>query len=188
MKKIILLMVAAIATLSAFGQKIYKVGDYYNENGKEGVVFWVDSTGEHGKIVSMKSPDEDLQWTSDEIEQNRLIKATNKKDGAKNMEKVKQIPNWEQKYPAFAWCANLGEEWYLPAKRELLQIERMCNKFEDKLDEMNLIILAHCWSSTESRRRGPIDESYAHMVIVGHQYSCIDFKADRGNIHPVAVF
>ncbi|MBE6203019.1 MAG: serine/threonine protein kinase, partial [Rikenellaceae bacterium] len=31
----------------------YKVGDYYNENGKEGVVFEVSDDGRHGKIVSL---------------------------------------------------------------------------------------------------------------------------------------
>ena len=33
---------------------IYKVGDLYNENGKKGVVFEVDVSGEHGKILSLE--------------------------------------------------------------------------------------------------------------------------------------
>jgi hypothetical protein len=32
---------------------LYSVGDYYNENGKEGVVFEVSDGGRHGKIVSL---------------------------------------------------------------------------------------------------------------------------------------
>ena len=32
--------------------------------------------------------------------------------------KVKQIAAWRNKYPAFAWCADLCEGWYLPAIEE----------------------------------------------------------------------
>lgn len=42
---------------------VYRVGDYYNENGKEGVVFEVDATGRHGKIVGMKQTS--LPWAID---------------------------------------------------------------------------------------------------------------------------
>lgn len=97
----------------------YQVGDYYNENGKEGVVFWVDATGKHGKIVSMKESRDALQWASDDAEQRRLIGANSETDGAKNMAVVKRIPNWQSKYPAFKWCTALGEGWYLPAIEEL---------------------------------------------------------------------
>ncbi len=34
------------------------------------------------------------------------------------MDVVKQH-NWIADYPAFAWCASLGEGWYLPAIEEL---------------------------------------------------------------------
>ena len=96
----------------------YKVGDYYNENGKRGVVFWVDSSGKHGKIVSLAESIE-LQWSSDADEQKRLIGADDENDGANNMAVVKQIADWETKYPAFKWCADLDEGWYLPAIEEL---------------------------------------------------------------------
>ena len=62
--------------------KVWQVGDYYNENGKEGVVFWVDATGKHGKIVSMTESDSRFQWSSDENEWRRLIGADSKMDGA----------------------------------------------------------------------------------------------------------
>ena len=46
-------------------ERTWKVGDYYNVDGKEGVVFWVDETGKHGKIVSLDQAD--MQWcTQDE--------------------------------------------------------------------------------------------------------------------------
>ena len=98
--------------------KVWQVGDYYNQDGKEGVVFWVDASGRHGKIVSMTELGR-LVWSSDKKEQRRLIGADSKTDGAKNLAVVKRIPDWQSKYPAFKWCAELGEGWYLPAIEEL---------------------------------------------------------------------
>ena len=99
--------------------KTYKVGDYYNNGTKEGVVFYVDETGKHGKIVSMTQSSERLQWSSNDSEQKRLIGASSKTNGAANMQAVQQRPNWRTDYPAFAWCARLGAGWYLPAIEEL---------------------------------------------------------------------
>ena len=97
----------------------YKVGDYYNENGKRGVVFYIEASGKHGKIVSLTESGNALQWSSNEIEQTKLIGANSETDGAYNMSVVKKISNWQSKYPAFKWCADLGEGWYLPAIKEL---------------------------------------------------------------------
>ena len=97
----------------------YKVGDYYNDGKKEGVVFEVTADGKHGKIVSMTQSDRGIRWASDAYEQKRLIGADSKSDGAYNMAKVKSISGWQSKYPAFKWCADLGDGWYLPAIDEL---------------------------------------------------------------------
>lgn len=108
--------------LSAPEVKTYKVGDYYNDGKKEGVVFWVTDGGKHGKIVSMKHLSKNLNWSTDEYEQKRLIGANDEDDGYKNLAVVKQIPDWESKYPAFKWCADLGEGWYLPAINEVRRL------------------------------------------------------------------
>lgn len=141
--------------------KTYKVGDYYNKNGKQGVVFWVDTTGEHGKIVSVKETE--LAWCSDEKEKEMLIGANSKTDGAKNMAVVKQRAGWRTKYPAFAWCADLGDGWYLPAYDELkilLQNETVLNKVNSTLEKQGfkkiynandvfLFNFFQYWTSTE---------------------------------------
>ena len=136
----------------------YKVGDYYNKNGKEGVVFWVDESGEHGKILSMTESGSKLQWSSDKNEQGRLIGADSRTDGAKNLTAVKRIPDWQSKYPAFKWCADLGEGWYLPAIVEL----KLFTLNDAVYDKVNRTLSLHggkpllnnylhwCWSSTES--------------------------------------
>ena len=67
----------------------------------------------------MKQSAKELLWSSDSAEQKRLIGADSETDGAYNMAKVKAIYGWQSKYPAFKWCADLGEGWYLPSIEEL---------------------------------------------------------------------
>ncbi len=107
---------AAATRPSAMKPKIYKVGDYYNENGREGVVFEVDATGRHGKVVGMKQAEK--PWCRDEV---RCVEtgATDRVDGMKNMQQIMCITGWRESYPAFVWCANQGDGWYLPAIDEL---------------------------------------------------------------------
>ena len=127
--------------------KTYKVGDYYNDGVREGVVFEVSADGQHGKIVSMMQFAKELEWSSDIAEIKRLIGADSETDGAYNMAIVKTISGWRDKYPAFKWCADLGEGWYLPAKEELLAIYRNKEILDSQLtDELGF----ECyWSSTE---------------------------------------
>ena len=96
---------------------VYRVGDYYNVDGKEGIVFSIDSTGKHGKIISMKTVVR--QWSI----VNTVTGANDMNDGRKNMSVIQEIPNWEELFPAFDYCYNaLGHDWYLPAYNELKQI------------------------------------------------------------------
>ena len=131
--------------------KIYKVGDYYNDGKKEGVVFEVSADGKSGKIVSMTQSAKELQWSSDSAERKRLIGASSQTDGAYNMAKVKAIPGWETKYPAFKWCAGIGEGWYLPSKEELLTIYKYKDKLNPKLTDK--LHNSFYWSSTEDNKR-----------------------------------
>ncbi len=102
-------------------EKTWKVGDYYNVDGKEGVVFWVDATGKHGKIVSMDQAK--LQWcTYDEYNKELTGIATDSSNGLNNLRSIMKIAAWEDKYPAFAWCADHGDGWYLPAIKELKEL------------------------------------------------------------------
>ena len=134
----------------------YKVGDAVRKNGTIGVVFQVTDGGKHGKMVSIKRSSNTLPWSSDKNEQKRLIGANDEYDGAKNMEKVVQIDNWQYKYPAFAWCAALGEGWYLPARGELKIIYSVNLTFDNILKKTIKANggddLGYClWSSTEER-------------------------------------
>lgn len=99
-------------------ERTWKVGDYYDVGGKKGVVFWVDETGKHGKIVSLDQAEK--QWCTDAEYQKELTGiASDEYDGMKNLQSIQKISDWRNKYPAFAWCAGHGDGWYLPAIKEL---------------------------------------------------------------------
>ena len=189
---------APTSTTSAKGitSAPYKVGDYYNDGTKEGVVFEVTADGKHGKIVSMAQSREGLRWTSDEAERKRLIGADSKTDGAYNMAKVKVVVNWQKKYPAFKWCADLGEGWYLPSIEELKRFtldnavhaavnrtleskggEKLFNRGEGEL----------YWSSTESNERH-IGMFCAWFVTMGNGYTDLTSKLINGFVRAVSAF
>ena len=151
-KNILLLLIALFAvgctqTIIFETSAPYAVGDYYNDGTNEGVVFDVWDNGNSGKILSMTKSTSTIQWTSDLTEQNRLIGANSETDGAVNMAVVKAISGWENKYPAFKWCADLGSGWYLPAKEELLTIYSGKDKLNTRLTDE--LVSESCWSSTE---------------------------------------
>ena len=37
-----------------------------------------------------------------------------------NMAKIRECQGWHEKFPAFAWCADKGKDWYMPAINELV--------------------------------------------------------------------
>lgn len=138
-------------------ERIWKVGDYYNVGGKEGVVFWVDETGKHGKIVSMDQAE--LQWcTKDEYNKGLTGIATDSSNGMNNLRSIMKIAAWKDKYPAFAWCADHGEGWYLPAideLKELLLNDEVHSKVNGTLAQKRVSVMYSMgvfewyWSSTE---------------------------------------
>ena len=125
-------------------EKRYTVGDLYDNGDINGYVFEVSADGKHGKIVTSTLLDR-VQWCVKGAQDN-MPDATNDEDGEINMQIIKAIPDWQNKFPAFAVCAQLGSQWYLPAKNELISIRQMANikkvlKFTD------------VWSSTVNKKR-----------------------------------
>lgn len=115
---------------------VYQVGDYYNVNGKEGVVFEVSADGRYGKIVSLDQ-EEDLEWCtqekySEEYYKDVALELTNESDGKVNTDNVMQRSD-SDKYPAFAWCREKGDDWYLPAIDELESIYNNRSKINSTL-------------------------------------------------------
>ena len=159
----------------------YKVGDYYNENGKEGVVFEVDATGCHGKIVGMTQ--ELLQWCTKE-QSEKEIETTDLLDGQRNQQTIEQIANWREKYPAFAWCAAQGKGWYLPAIRELINLlanDTVHDAVNRTLEKYNAVKLfnrgesAWYWSSSSENKGNTKPSTQFVYVSNGYTFSYCKF-------------
>ena len=174
----------------------YRVGDYYNDGTKEGVVFWIDETGQHGKLVSMIQSNSTLQWTSSESEQKRLIGASSKTNGVANHQAIEKRTNWHINYPAFTWCANLGAGWYLPAIEELnlFMLDDEIRNTINRTLAANGGTLLHTkggvewyWSSTEVEKRA-IDASCAWGVNMYNGYTYYYHKSNNYYVRAVSAF
>ena len=170
-------------------EKIWKVGDYYNVDGKEGVVFWVDKTGKHGKIVSVDEAN--LRWcTYREFNKQKQIGASFHLDGNMNSNAVKHEDTWAEKYPSFSWCSNHGSQWYLPAYKELLDLfkNEVVEKVNNTLDSHSLnCIQIHLpyWSSTEKTNIEVFvtcKDSYKFL------FNSSRFKHEMHNVRAVCAF
>lgn len=94
----------------------YKIGDYYENGDVKGVVFKVN--GKHGKIVSLEQTS--CRWSNGEFRD--IIPELDDSDGEINMRIIQTFTDWRTYFPAFAWCADFGDGWYLPAIEEIKEL------------------------------------------------------------------
>ena len=155
---------------------IYQVGDYYDDGTKRGVVFEVSDGGRHGKIVSLEesyqqwaSKNDFGSWLKKDIPAKQYKGVDDEYNGMNNQRKIQQIHGWREKYPAFAWCADQGEGWYLPAIRELnnfMNVDAVHDVVNHTLEAkggMKLLDKGSCalyWSSTEFERNKKTEEGW----------------------------
>lgn len=144
--------VSSQATNTTPKAKIYKVGDYYDDGEKQGIVFDIWDRGHHGKIVSLDQAE--LPWcTKEQLLQQIVIGADSRSDGKANTDKVMTRSDADQ-YPAFIWCRNKGKDWYLPAYDEL-RVLLLDNLVRDAVSHTlgqqgdSTLSVGLYWSSTE---------------------------------------
>ena len=133
----------------------YSVGDYYNENGKEGVVFEVWDGGRHGKIISLDETqaawDSRVKWYSaNGYSGGTRTYADSESDGKANTDNI-MVRSDSEYFDAFKWCRAKGSSWYLPALDELLHIYINIDKLNSTLSQYGTALSDDCWywSSTE---------------------------------------
>lgn len=164
--------------------RVYKVGDYYDDGEKQGVVFDVWDEGRHGKIVSLDQG-EGLQWDSKSF--TLSVGTDSQTDGKYNTDKVLARRDTD-KFPVFAWCIHKGRAWYLPAINELkllLLNDSVHDVVNETLARQGGIKLCskreweYYWSSTE------YDRSCAWYVDMILGYT--NYNNKHGNIYVRAV-
>ena len=140
----------------------YKVGDYYDDGTKQGVVFYVDKTGQHGKIVSLDQVYK--RWCTDEQhKKKKVVGASSESDGKANTDKV-MSRSYSMAYSAFVWCRAKGKDWYLPARDELKLLYSVRDTINSTLDERGGDTLSvYYWSSTERENNKKFCAWYVSM-------------------------
>ena len=145
----------------------YEVGDLYDRDGVKGVVCIVSDEGTHGLVISLEQIY--LTWSEFRKPDLRTVGAGNGTDGEENMRTVEAYIaanglSWDD-FPAFKWCRERGEGWYLPSIDELLTIghnynggsrmknnRQARNKFNDALKDAGgkrMDRMVYYFSSTE---------------------------------------
>lgn len=124
----------------------FNVGEMVKINDVVGVVFYCDA--DVTKIVSVEQGT--AVWSTEYV----LVGASDKDNGANNMAAIQSVNRWKSKYPAFAWCANLGDGWYLPAYNELYEIWSVKSELNEALVKNGYTAVGadynyYYWSSTE---------------------------------------
>lgn len=113
----------------------YKPGDYYDEDGIRGIVIEADETG-HGTIMSLDEAN--LRWSEFKKSEAKRLGLDDQRDGAVNQAAFARMVEegsvrWED-FPAFKWCHDKGEGWYLPAINEVLRIGHLFNNGRIRFD------------------------------------------------------
>lgn len=134
-------------TSSSDAAKRYNIGDYYNVDGREGIVFDVSEDGCHGTIVSIDECR--AQWCSlEQYDREVAVGAASKSDGAGNTSAVLSR-NDRKHYPAFLWCSAKGEGWYMPAIEETKAIAEHREAVAGALKAYGATLREWLWSSSE---------------------------------------
>ena len=120
---------------------IYKVGDFYpnpfNATTAIGLVYFLKpgSKGREGKIVSFDTSEK--KWS--EIN-NFQFKIDNIILGLLNLAIAKAIDSSLELFPAFKWCNDKGEGWYLPSRHELHILNEEWIKQKDSINNKILMV------------------------------------------------
>ena len=159
--------------------KQYEIGELYNQNGIKGVICQLSEDRQHGLVLSLDQIY--LPWSEFRKPDLRVVGTDSRDNGEVNMEKVAEYItannlSWDD-FPAFKWCREKGEGWYLPAIDELLTIghnynggtrvqnnRQARNKFNDALKDAGgkrMDRLVYYFSSTE------LDEKNAYTTHTG---------------------
>ena len=154
----------------------YPIGALVTKNGGTGVVYYFDDTTT--KIVSVKEAI--LKWSTETVS----TYARDESNGANNMAKIKNISGWEDKYPAFKWCSDYGEGWYLPAIGELQEIYKNCTTINSTLSANGYTTFGTYgyWSSAEYNN----NNDYA--LIAGDCWSQTKEKVYRNYVRAILAF
>ena len=160
----------------------YSVGDY----AQGGIVFYVDPSGKHGKVLHLHSLGH-IRWSNTAAEYNNGG-SYNPTSGAGNTVAIVQNPN--HTHSAASVCYGLAfagyDDWYLPSTLELIALYNAKETVEQSLSNAggNPVGTVAYWSSVESNSNPTI--AYAVRMTDGTIAS--GDKDGFGNVRAIRSF
>ena len=159
------------------GEVDHYIGELIGANGEDGVVFWVDHTGEHGLICSK----EDLNGGAGtpwyiSIGSYPLIGATSDWDGANNT--ISIINSQGAGTYAASICASyttIGTspgDWYLPAIDEIIKMYHQKYEIDKALNNNSFSRTVYLSSTELSNITVYIFNFYSGILEGSHKYNC----------------
>ena len=107
----------------------YSIGQYYDQNGIRGIVVALNEERTHGLLMSLDEVM--IEWSPFRKEELCKVGAEDRTNGENNMKAIERYIaehnlTWDH-FPAFKWCKEKGEGWYLPSIDEVLTIGNQYN-------------------------------------------------------------
>lgn len=107
----------------------YSIGQYYDHNGIRGIVVALNEERTHGLLMSLDEVM--IEWSTFRKEELCKVGAEDRTNGENNMKAIERYIaehnlTWDH-FPAFKWCKEKGEGWYLPSIDEVLTIGNQYN-------------------------------------------------------------
>ncbi len=168
------------------GGSTYYVGQLIGTEGVDGVVFYVDETGEHGLICSQVDIDDGsgVVWSNiDNVEIGETAK--NEFNGTTNTSAITEQSGHTSSAAKlcvdYSTTGTSAGDWYLPSIDELSLIYHAKYQINKALN-LNSFALTYYWSSTES------DYSYAWVYTFGYGYSDGGLKFSTYRVRAVRAF
>ena len=147
----------------------YKAGEYYKEGLAEGVIAWVDETGEHGLLISLDETR--AAWSTEYFGLLDHGYGLSTSSGQYNSKIIKSLENWNEKYPACAWCDAKNPRgltsWYLPAIEEFGKALPALKEINETLKSKGYPVIADgvrdfYWTSMEMGARLATPASFSN--------------------------
>ena len=144
----------------------YKVFDFYNRHGIQGIVISVDETGQHGWVVSLDEVE--LPWaTEDPIESGIMPAANDRDDAIANLNACLLCDKTLEHFPAMKWCNDKNVDgvtgWVLPAHNVLKIFGELIIK-NNRWDEFNAAIKQ---APGEKKNEMKKTDCYYHSSTIG---------------------
>ena len=141
----------------------YEIGDLYpipnDPTTAIGVVCWTKpgTNGREGKIISLDT--DTLEWSTS----NDYKLGTSISVGTSNVMVVSEVDPSLQQFPAFKWCSDKGNGWYLPARFELHIINEQWISNKEKINNSIQIAGGEIFTETDVYLASSESRSYPNL-------------------------